>query len=461
MSVPGTPLEELSNSGANQGVIYNENERRQRASRGEIISRTTAAEPGSPSDGDRYLLPSSGLSGTNWPGNEDEIAVYIGGAWEFHTPVEGWRVWVADENLLIAYDGSAWDIIGGLLYAPTVSAGSGTFTVTTASHRGRVIVADTQTGSPVGDTTIALPAAATAGDGFTLAVVKVSSSDTVTIDGNGAETINGSATLDLTDQYDSRILVCDGSEWYTLGGGGGGGSGAPFSDGSALVKNASDATKLLKLSAASISTGTTRTVTFPDEDGTIVYDFDDLPDVPASKSGNSLLFLRVNAGETALEYATPAGGGDVSGPGGSPATTDNAIVRWNGTTGTVIQNSGVVIDDDDHLSGHGTEINEQTGTTYTIQGSDNGKTITFTNASAVTVTVPQTSTEAITAGFQCALIQRGAGQVTVAFEGNDGVESKDGNLSLTGQHSAATIIKLEEDVGSPTGNLWGLYGDLA
>jgi hypothetical protein len=36
------------------------------------------------------------------------------------------------------------------------------------------------------------------------------------------------------------------------------------------------------------------------------------------------------------------GGGDVSGPGSS---TDNAVVRWSGTTGTLVQNSVVTISD--------------------------------------------------------------------------------------------------------------------
>jgi hypothetical protein len=41
-----------------------------------------------------------------------------------------------------------------------------------------------------------------------------------------------------------------------------------------------------------------------------------------------------------LEYTptTPAGGGDVSGPG-LGNSTDNAVVRWDGTTGTSIQDS--------------------------------------------------------------------------------------------------------------------------
>ncbi|MCP4544342.1 MAG: hypothetical protein GY832_45100 [Chloroflexi bacterium] len=103
------------------------------------------------------------------------------------------------------------------------------------------------------------------------------------------------------------------------------------------------------------------------------------------------------------------------------------------------------------------QIIEVTGTTYTIPGSANGKLIFFNNASAVTVTVPETLTEAIDAGFQCGLIQEGAGQVSLVAEGSDIINSKDSKLNLTGQHSGATIHK--RTAGSP--NTWYLIGDLA
>jgi hypothetical protein len=101
-------------------------------------------------------------------------------------------------------------------------------------------------------------------------------------------------------------------------------------------------------------------------------------------------------------------------------------------------------------------INAQTGTTYTITASDIGKTITLNNASAITVTVPETATEALPAGFWCTLLQRGAGQVTVAKQGTDTIESRGGYLKLSGQHAAATVTKLV--AGTP--NVYSLVGDL-
>lgn len=89
---------------------------------------------------------------------------------------------------------------------------STTYTVTTDDF-GKLILAD----ASGGNFTVTLPAAATAGDGFQIAVLNTGANGTVTVDGNAAETINDAATFALSDQYDFVILRCDGSEWWIVG----------------------------------------------------------------------------------------------------------------------------------------------------------------------------------------------------------------------------------------------------
>lgn len=81
------------------------------------------------------------------------------------------------------------------------------------------------------------------------------------------------------------------------------------------------------------------------------------------------------------------------------------------------------------------EINAQTGTTYTILAADNGKTITLSNAAAITLTVPA----GLGAGFNCQIIQKGAGQVTVAASGTT-VNNYSSHTKTAGIHAACALI---------------------
>ena len=65
-----------------------------------------------------------------------------------------------------------------------------------------------------GTFTLTLTAAATIGNDF-MAIVHNLGSGVVTVDGNGAETINGWATIAL-NQGDSMLLWCDGSNWQAI-----------------------------------------------------------------------------------------------------------------------------------------------------------------------------------------------------------------------------------------------------
>lgn len=110
MNSPKLTLSLLSPSQSQKHVTVNESFRRlDQLAQASVASRTTAAEPGSPSDGDAYILPSS-PSGTDWDNfSEHSIAAYQDGAWIEITPKEGWRVWVADDNEFVVFDGSTWD----------------------------------------------------------------------------------------------------------------------------------------------------------------------------------------------------------------------------------------------------------------------------------------------------------------------------------------------------------------
>jgi hypothetical protein len=70
------------------------------------LDRDMATPPTSPSDGARYLVAASPTGA--WSGQAGKIAAFQDGAWSFHAPREGWRLWIADEDILLVFDGSGW-----------------------------------------------------------------------------------------------------------------------------------------------------------------------------------------------------------------------------------------------------------------------------------------------------------------------------------------------------------------
>ena len=96
-----------------------------------------------------------------------------------------------------------------------------------AGDRGKVINVDASGGA----VTLTLTAVATLADGFWCYVRKAdSSANSVTLDPNAAETINGAATLALSTQYDMRLIVCDGATWHAEIDASGGGGAASVPD---------------------------------------------------------------------------------------------------------------------------------------------------------------------------------------------------------------------------------------
>jgi Protein of unknown function (DUF2793) len=99
--------------------------------------RDLATPPGSPAELDTYLVAASPTGA--WTGHASEIAFYLNGAWEFIVLREGFTAWVEDENVLIVYDGAAWQVISdsnaaGLYTIPIMASAMASRTTTGAAQ---------------------------------------------------------------------------------------------------------------------------------------------------------------------------------------------------------------------------------------------------------------------------------------------------------------------------------------
>lgn len=98
--------------------------------------------------------------------------------------------------------------------------------------------------------------------------------------------------------------------------------------------------------------------------------------------------------------------------------------------------------------------NNQTGESYELISSDSGKLIEMNSASANTIIIPLDSSVSFPIGTKIDILQTGVGQTTASAVSGVTIQSKEGNRKLTGQWSAASIIKRGTDE-------WTLIGDLS
>ena len=117
------------------------------------------------------------------------------------------------------------------------------------------------------------------------------------------------------------------------------------------------------------------------------------------------------------------------------SSTNTAIAKYSGTGGN-LQDSGVLIDSNNAISGFRGNFNDQTGTIYTIAANDCGKMVTLSNASAITVTVPNS----LPKGFNCLLLQLGVGQVTFTQEVGGTLVNRQSQFKTTGQYSVVSLL---------------------
>ena len=171
-----------------------------------------------------------------------------------------------------------------------------------------------------------------------------------------------------------------------------------------------------------------------------------------------------NVKVTATPVATVLLGGGVSLDKWLPANTEVRVYVW--VEGAAADSVGIT---QNCVFGGGLlattavvptlwEIKSEAATSRTLTSADLGTVITLTHASPITLTLPQDATENLPGGFNCTIIQGGAGQIQFASEGSDTISAIDFDPQ-------ATPVKTRKISGSVTivkrgSGDWFLIGNL-
>jgi len=122
MTTPNFAIPELAAAQAQKHVTVNEGFRTIDAAMNLVVIRADfTAPPGSPAEGDKYI-PFATASGA-WTGQEDNVALFINGAWVFFIPAEGWRAYDQTLDALLVFDGTSWVDFGQSIVAAAGTTG--------------------------------------------------------------------------------------------------------------------------------------------------------------------------------------------------------------------------------------------------------------------------------------------------------------------------------------------------
>lgn len=104
-------ITEILSSDSQKETLHNRALRELEAQLVHVKDKDLATPPGSPAEGDVYIVAASPTGA--WAGHVGDIAHFYGGSWKFHVKREGLVLWIDDEDLLYAYNGSAWGTLFG------------------------------------------------------------------------------------------------------------------------------------------------------------------------------------------------------------------------------------------------------------------------------------------------------------------------------------------------------------
>ena len=177
-------------------------------------------------------------------------------------------------------------------------------------------------------------------------------------------------------------------------------------------------------------------------------------DVSASDKGFLPPRVALTASNAASPITSPANGllvYNTATAGTSPNNVIPGYYFWNGsawinmigsTTSSTITGNGTT----STIANFGSVINEQTSN-YTLTNSDNGEIVIINSSSATTITVPSLSV-----GFNCLIVQRGTGQITVTGSGVT-INNRYGFTKTAGQHSIMTLVCIATGVFIASGDM--------
>ncbi len=141
----------------------------------------------------------------------------------------------------------------------------------------------------------------------------------------------------------------------------------------------------------------------------------------------------------------------VDDPGGTPVTKKVTVANLLAALDKTAGNLDDYDFDDNAILGYSASINEQGGTSYELADSDNGKVVVFSSSTAVAVTL----NNGRPAGFNCMIVQKGAGQVTIS--GSATLNNRFSHTKTAGQYAAVSLVQIVDD----TTDVYILSGDSA
>ncbi len=189
--------------------------------------------------------------------------------------------------------------------------------------------------------------------------------------------------------------------------------------------------------------------------GTTTPDASAKLDVSATNKGFLPPRIALTATNASSPVTSPATGllvYNTATTGSAPNNVAPGYYYWNGSawvailgniTTSSISGNGTTTT----LTNFGAEVNVQSGTSYTLATTDNGKIISCTSNSAVTITVP-----ALNIGFNCLIVQRGTGQVTLSVSGST-INNRYNFTKTAGQHAIMSLVSVAAGVFISSGDM--------